>query len=167
MISVLVDGMRFNFRAAAVIVDAGYALLHRASFEDFWSLPGGRVEAGEPSAATVARELAEELGPACQARVERLLWVIETFFTYEGVRVHELGMYYLVTLDTSCPYVAKEGSFEGVEENLPLHEGKPVRLLYQWFPLDALANIALYPRALRDRLRALPATPEVLIEDDR
>ena len=92
MISVLVDGMRFNFRAAAVIVDAGYALLHRASFEDFWSLPGGRVEAGEPSAATVARELAEELGPACQARVERLLWVIETFFTYEGVRVHELGM---------------------------------------------------------------------------
>ena len=55
MISVVVDGMLFNFRAAAVIVDDGYALLHRASFEDFWSLPGGRVEVGEPSAATVGR----------------------------------------------------------------------------------------------------------------
>ena len=58
MISVMVDGVRFNFRAAAVIVDDGSALLHRATYEDFWSLPGGRVEVGEPSAATVARELA-------------------------------------------------------------------------------------------------------------
>ena len=80
MISFIVDGVRFNFRAAAVIVDDGYVLLHRAAHEDFWSLPGGRVEAGEASAATVARELTEELGPACDARVGRLLWVVENFF---------------------------------------------------------------------------------------
>ncbi|HET9981024.1 MAG TPA: NUDIX hydrolase [Ktedonobacterales bacterium] len=166
MISVVVDGLRFNFRAAAVIVDDGYALLHRASFEDFWSLPGGRVEVGEPSAVTVARELAEELGPACDARVERLLWVIENFFTYEGERFHELGMYYLVTLSASCPYLAKDRPFEGIEDNLPSHAGERVRLIYQWFSLDALANIALYPRTLRDRLSALPATPELLVEND-
>ncbi len=80
MISFIVDGVRFNFRAAAVIVDDGYVLLHRAAHEDFWSLPGGRVEAGEASAATVARELTEELGPAVDARVGRLLWVVENFF---------------------------------------------------------------------------------------
>ena len=166
MISVIVDGVRFNFRAAAVIVDDGYALLHRATFEDFWSLPGGRVEVGEPSAATVARELGEELGPACEARVDRLLWVVENFFTYEGERVHELGMYYHVTLGASCPFLAKERPFDGVETDLPLHEGEPVQLIYQWFPLDALANFALYPRVLRERLARLPAAPELLIEDE-
>ena len=31
MISFIVDGVRFNFRAAAVIVDDGYVLLHRAA----------------------------------------------------------------------------------------------------------------------------------------
>lgn len=166
MISVMVDGVRFNFRAAAVIVDDGSALLHRATYEDFWSLPGGRVEVGEPSAATVARELGEELGPACEAHVDRLLWIVETFFTYEGERVHELGMYYLVTLGASCPYLAKERPFEGVEENLPLHDGEPIRLIYQWFPLDALVNVAMYPRVLRERLTTLPAAPELLVENE-
>ena len=166
MISVMVDGVRFNFRAAAVIVDDGSALLHRATYEDFWSLPGGRVEVGEPSAATVARELAEELGPACEAHVDRLLWIVETFFTYEGERVHELGMYYLVTLGASCPYLAKERPFEGVEENLPLHDGEPIRLIYQWFPLDTLVNVAMYPRVLRERLTTLPAAPELLVENE-
>jgi 8-oxo-dGTP pyrophosphatase MutT (NUDIX family) len=166
VISVVVDGVRFNFRAAAVIVDDGYALLHRASFEDFWSLPGGRVEVGEPSAVTVARELAEELGPACDARVERLLWVIENFFTYEDERFHELGMYYHVTLGATCSYLAKDRPFEGVETDLPLHMGERVQLIYQWFPLDTLANIALFPLALRERLSALPATPELLVEND-
>ena len=166
MISVVVDGMLFNFRAAAVIVDDGYALLHRASFEDFWSLPGGRVEVGEPSAATVGRELAEELGPACEARVERLLWIIENFFEYEGERVHELGMYYLVTLGASCPYLAKDRPFDGVEDNLPSHAGERVQLIYQWFPLDALANVAMYPVVLRKRLARLPAAPELLVVDD-
>lgn len=166
MISVVVDGVRFNFRAAAVIVDDGYALLHRASFENFWSLPGGRVEVGEPSSATVARELAEELGPACEARVERLLWIIENFFEYEGERFHELGMYYLVTLGAACPYQAKDRPFDGVETNLPSHAGERVQLIYQWFPLDALANTALYPLVLRDRLSALPTAPELLVVDD-
>jgi len=166
VISVVVDGVLFNFRAAAVIVDDGYALLHRASYEDFWSLPGGRVEVGEPSATTVARELAEELGPACEARVERLLWIVENFFEYEGERVHELGMYYLVTLGASCPYLAKDRPFDGVETDLPSHMGERIRLIYQWFPLDTLANIALFPHILRERLSALPATPELLVEND-
>ena len=166
MISVMVDGVLFNFRAAAVIVDDGYALLFRASFEDFWSLPGGRVEVGEPSAATVARELAEELGPACDARVERLLWVIENFFEYQGERVHEVGMYYLVTLGATCPYLAKDRPFDGVETDLPSHAGERVQLIYQWFPLDTLANVAVYPLIMRERLASLPAAPELLVEDD-
>lgn len=121
MISFVVDGIRFNFRAVAVIVEDGYVLLHRASFEDFWSLPGGRVEAGEPSAAALARELREELGAEVEAEIGRLVWVAENFFRYEGEPFHGLGMYYLVTLGPGSPYHEKTRSFDGVEDDLPLH----------------------------------------------
>lgn len=49
----------------AVVVRAGALLLvrrARAPAANRWSLPGGRVVAGEPLAAAVARELAEETG---------------------------------------------------------------------------------------------------------
>lgn len=166
VISFTVDGVQFNLRAAAVIIDNGYVLLHRATHEDFWSLPGGRVEVGEPSAAAIARELAEELRPACDARLGRLLWMVENFFTYEGAQFHKLGMYYHVTLGTASPYLAKERAFDGIEDNLPLHEGEHIRLIFQWFPLDALADTTLYPMVLRARLHVLPAATELLVETD-
>lgn len=166
MISFLVDGVRFNFRAAAVFIDDGHVLLHRAVYEDFWSLPGGRVEAGESSAATIARELAEELGPALDSRVERSLWVVENFFTYEHVPSHELGIYYLVMLGASSPFLAKDQVFDGIEDDLPQHEGERMRLIFCWFPLDALEDLPLYPTFLRERLRALPATLELVTHTD-
>ncbi|HEX6544513.1 MAG TPA: NUDIX hydrolase [Ktedonobacterales bacterium] len=166
MISFTVDGVRFNLRAAAVIIDEGHVLLHRASYEAFWSLPGGRVEAGESAAATVARELAEELGPTLDARVERLLWVIENFFRYEGTQCHELGMYYLVTLGASSSLLAKDRIHDGIEDDLPLHEGEHVRLIFQWFPLDSLVRVPLYPTLLRTRLANLPTTTELVTHID-
>jgi 8-oxo-dGTP pyrophosphatase MutT (NUDIX family) len=166
VISFLVDGVQFNLRAAAVITDNGHVLLHRAVHEDFWSLPGGRVEAGESSAATIVRELAEELGPALDARIERSLWVVENFFTYENVPSHELGIYYLVMPGATSPYLAKDRTFDGIEDDLPLHEGERMRLIFQWFPLDALADLPLYPTFLRERLPALPATLELVTHID-
>jgi 8-oxo-dGTP pyrophosphatase MutT (NUDIX family) len=166
VINFIVDHVQFNFRAAAVIVDDGYVLLHRADYEAFWSLPGGRVEAGEPSATTIARELAEELGPTCDAQVGRLLWVIENFFSHEGARFHELGMYYHVTLGAANPYRAKDRAFNGIEDDLPLHEGEPIRLIFQWFPLETLADMPLYPITLRTRLLTLPTTTELLVESE-
>lgn len=164
MISFLVDDVRFNFRAAAVIIDNGYVLLHRAAHEDFWSFPGGRVEAGETSALTIARELTEELGLAARGQVERLLWVVEDFYRYEGKPIHELGMYYLFTLDASSPLMAKERPFDGEEDDLPRYEGERVRLIFQWFPLDSLAGVPLYPTLLQTRLADLPSTTELVTD---
>jgi len=53
------DGRTFNFRAAAVIVQGGRVLVHRADYEDFWSLPGGRVEMLEESRGALRREMLE------------------------------------------------------------------------------------------------------------
>ena len=169
MISFLVDGIRFNFRAAAVIIHDGHVLLHRAEHQDYWALPGGRVEAGEASAATIARELAEELGSGLEARVGRLLWVVENFHHLEGERRHSLGMYYLVTLEASSAFLAKDRTIYGIEtdDGLPVYEGRPQRLIYQWFPLDSLAEAPLRPAFLCERLaqRHLPATPELVTHE--
>lgn len=66
------------------------------SGDDFWTLPGGRVEFFENSDATLHRELLEELGAG--AVVKRHLWYVENFFEYSGKQCHEIGNYFLVQL---------------------------------------------------------------------
>jgi hypothetical protein len=80
--------------------------------------------------------------------------------------LHELGIYYLVMLGASSPYLAKDRVFDGIEDDLPLHEGERMRLIFRWFPLDALADRPLYPTFLRERLLALPATLELVRHTD-
>ena len=48
--------------AALVTDDAGRVLLVRKRGTAVFKLPGGKIDAGEPPHATVAREIAEELG---------------------------------------------------------------------------------------------------------
>lgn len=57
--------MRVRCVGAVVRDDDGHLLLIRRGHppgEGLWSLPGGRVEAGEPDDVAVARELLEETG---------------------------------------------------------------------------------------------------------
>jgi len=79
MISFSIGEARFNYRTVAVIIHDGYVLLHRADYENFWGLPGGRVEILESSDVALARELREELGQNVDAQVGRLLWMAENF----------------------------------------------------------------------------------------
>src|SRR5437762_3514141 len=96
MISFPLAGGLFNHRVVGVCIVDGHVLLHRSVNDDFWSLPGGRVELGEASSQAIVREMREELG--LDARTERLLWVVENFFTHGDVSHHELGMYYLISI---------------------------------------------------------------------
>jgi len=165
VISVPIGAARFNYRTAAAIIHDEHVLLHRALYEDFWALPGGRVEILENSRDALARELVEELGPAVNVRIERLLWVVENFFTDEGTAHHELGMYYLARLDEPSAYLAKDRDYFGIEKDLSL-QNTPIKLLFRWFPLSELAQARLYPAFLRTQLTDLPAFPEHLVHVD-
>lgn len=148
---------RFQHRVAAVVVEDGWALLHRAVGDDSWSLPGGRVEMLEPSAAALARELREEVG--VEAEVGELLWVVENFFPLEGRRVHELGLYFRAYLPEGAPLRAKERAHPSLEPGSAL--------LYRWFPLEALPSLPLLPSFLSEGLRNPPGAPRHLVHGER
>lgn len=157
MICFDIHNVCFNYRVAGIALHDGKVLLNRTESQDFWYLPGGRVEAGEPSAEALKREMWEEVQETVQ--VGRLVWIVENFFSSHEQNYHELGFYYLLefSLDSSIyaaqePFLAPDG-----------HS----RIVYQWFSLDQLDALTLYPSFLIQGLRALPAQPVHVLVDDR
>lgn len=146
MISVHLEGQRFQLRAAAVVIHAGHLLVHRAPGDDYWALPGGRVEVGEEASVTVVREMKEELDE--DVTCDRLLHVAENFFDLAGQRQHEVGFYFLVTLPEASRYLDKARTYRGVENHLALE--------YRWARLEELAAINLRPTFLHASLAATP-----------
>ncbi|MGA7730986.1 MAG: NUDIX domain-containing protein [Chloroflexia bacterium] len=161
---------RFSTRAVAVIVDRDErrVLVSRAAIDDFWALPGGRIEIGETSSEAVMREMREELG--VEVEVGRLLWVTEEFFEFAGLSWHGIAFYYLVCLPSDSPMYDREES-SGIEEFVedifvPEHlraEVNRLEMIFRWHDRERLHELALYPRFLQDRLRVLPDTTEHII----
>jgi ADP-ribose pyrophosphatase YjhB (NUDIX family) len=147
--------VRFYFRVAAVILNGERLLLHRADYEDFWSLPGGRVEILERADETIVRELREEL--EVEARIERLLWVVENFFEFQGTSYHELGFYYLVSLPSDWGLFAEEEPFWREEPS-------GIKILFRWFGLDELDGLRINPAFLGRGLRSLPETIQHVVQ---
>ena len=81
----------------AVIVKDGKAIIIKRAHEPYtgqWSIPGGRVELGEPLAAAVRREMREETG--LEVDVGPLIEVFERIQRDEaGVRYHFVIIDYL------------------------------------------------------------------------
>jgi ADP-ribose pyrophosphatase YjhB (NUDIX family) len=137
MISFTIDDRRFDLRAAAVVAHDGRLLLHRMPDDDYWALPGGRVEIGETGAHAVVRELFEETGERVDC--ERLIAVVENFFTMHGRAQHAVELYFAVRLAPTSP-LRDTTRFEGVEAGAPL--------LYEWFPVAALDRVDVRPRVV-------------------
>lgn len=136
-----------HLRVAAVLVVDGHVLLHRAEWEWFWSLPGGRLEPMELSRPALRRELAEEIG--ADVEVGRLIWIVENLFTLDGTDYQEVGFYYECTAAAGPAGDHSVGQFDGAEPD--------VRLIYRWFPLDELDHVPLFPEFLRSGLQDVPA----------
>lgn len=156
MITFIQEDTRFTNRVVGVAIDQGRVLLHQFEGDDFWALPGGRAELLEPAIATLRREMAEELN--IDVEVERLLWTVENFFEYRGMEHHELGLYFLMRVPADWSQRSAAGSFLGDEH------GKP--LVFQWFPLETLSTLRLYPSFLINGLRHLPPAPQHMVHTD-
>ena len=151
------ESTKFTYRVAGVALRDGEVLLHRADHDDFWGLPGGRCEMLEPSAETLAREMREEI--EADVTVERLLWVVENFFEYNGVSSHELGLYYLMSLPPdSAPCLAREP--------FDVYEGT-LKLIFQWHPIETLTNVIIKPSFLNEAIRSLTDGITHVVHHDR
>ncbi|WP_250468116.1 MULTISPECIES: NUDIX domain-containing protein [unclassified Caballeronia] len=144
MISFDTGSHRFNLRAAAVIFQDDYVLLHQAEGDDFWCLPGGRVEPGEHAAQTVIREMEEEVGAS--VHIEKTLCIVENFFGYNGRLHHEIGFYMFARLEPGSPLLDLTASHYGSEGNK--------RLTFTWVPRRGLSEIDVRPVFLRQLLQA-------------
>lgn len=149
------DENTFLFRAVGIMIHDGKVLLHRASSDDFWSLPGGRVELLERAESAIVREMREEL--RVEVEVERLVWIVENFFEMRKRAYHELSLFFLLRLPPTSPILQETCEFYGQEQQ---PDGTPVQLIFRWFPFHHLDMLTLYPSFLKHGLRALPSRTE-------
>jgi ADP-ribose pyrophosphatase YjhB (NUDIX family) len=142
MISVDIGGFRFQLRAAAVVVHDRFVLLHRLEGDEFWALPGGRVEPGEDARSTLIREMNEELAEPVECG--ELVYVVENFFTHAGRPNHEVGLYFATRLKPGSVLLDRSRSHWGVEG--------VDRLEFRWFSVEQLTGVDLRPSFLLQSL---------------
>ena len=161
MISLPVSTGLFTLRAAAAWIHEGHVLLQGDPTGDFWVLPGGRVEFMEPAEVALRRELREELVLGEQTRIERLLWVMETFLSPEwgdGL-VHALSFTYLIT-----PGEADVARLGDTAREYPCAEPGS-GLTFRWFALaDLPATRPILPPFFNTGLLDLPAAPQMILD---
>jgi ADP-ribose pyrophosphatase YjhB (NUDIX family) len=151
------NGFQFDFRASGIAIHRDHVLLVRVPQYDFWFPPGGHVEIGELADHAMIREMREETG--LEVKIERLVWVVENFFTLDGKRHQELGFFYLVTPPAEATQLDLRKEFYGKEE-----DGTP--LTFRWHRLDALADLNLFPSFLRTGLTAMPTSIGHIVQND-
>jgi ADP-ribose pyrophosphatase YjhB (NUDIX family) len=166
MLTFPVGSGNFHFRTAGVWIDDGYVLLHGNAQEDFWALPGGRVEHMESAEGALHRELREELAIGEGTHIERLLWITQYFhyardWGWSGDQ-HELGLYFLITPppDDAARLADKTRVYPCVELDSTLR--------FRWFPVAELPHTrVMRPAFLNSALLDLPTTPQIITFDAR
>ena len=140
---------QFNFRSIALFIKEDHILIQKDLKDDFWALPGGRVEFFETSADTVVREIHEELG--WKVQVERPIWFIENFFQIGKTDFHEISTIYLMKILDHSEFNPNI-EFSGLEDHLT----------FKWSDISELSEINLKPKELKSKINNLPINIEFL-----
>ena len=159
ILSFPIDGQRFNYRVAAVIIVDGHVLVCDEDEDGYSMLPGGRVELGEASALSLEREIAEEIG--LPATIGGLALTSESFYRRHDEDYHELGFFYRASL-------GEDARPNGQSPwRVTYDEGAEHR--FHWIALDGdgMGEINLRPVWLREVLRRLPETLTHIVHDER
>ena len=138
---------KFNYRVCAMIISENRILAMHDERSPYFYLPGGRVKMGETAEQAVVREIREELGVTM--KIARPLWLNQAFFTedVDGVRYHELCIYFL--MDLSNTDLLERGS------GFTLTEGKHTHT-FEWLAFDRLKDEYFYPIFLKKQIFDLP-----------
>lgn len=144
---------RFNYRVVGVAIERGRILLGSVDDYPFWVLPGGRAELLETSTEAVEREMFEELG--IPVKSDRLLWMVEHFYTLDGFDYHEIGMYHLIQ--------PVDGTAGWNLDRIVRFEDGGSTWTCQWHDLDSIDRLELRPPFLHRILGNIPDTPQHIV----
>ncbi|MEK7460301.1 MAG: NUDIX domain-containing protein [Patescibacteria group bacterium] len=117
----------------AVIQNEDKLLVCRGKGKSNWFFPGGHIEKGESAPQALLRELEEELGAT--GEVIRFLGASENTFIMNGKKIQEINLVFEVALDEHAMIESKEAHLE-----------------FEWFTLDELQELNVFPLSLRDAI---------------
>ena len=89
-------------------------------------------------------------------KVSRLVLVADNLFTLDNDQFQEVVLYFLVEFAPGSRILDQDGVFEGNESGTK----------FQWVPLDEVEQVSLFPAFLRERVRAIPQTPEYVVASE-
>jgi 8-oxo-dGTP pyrophosphatase MutT (NUDIX family) len=147
MITLKAGGIHFTYRVGGILIQDKHVLCQVAIDQGFFFLPGGRAELGESASASLAREMQEELGVLMN--IERLLYVVENFFTDPNDSWHELGLYFLITAPVDSYLNQSLETITHVDEI-----GNHLR--FEWLPIAQLETLPILPPIFQTVLKEIP-----------
>lgn len=98
----------------------------------------------------------EEIGLPVQ--IGGLMWIVENFFEYNGVRHHEIGFYYKMEIPgIAIPGMDNDVDFPSIELGS--------ELMFHWHPVGDLHNIKIYPEFISEELIQNTIHPKHIVVD--
>lgn len=133
-----IKGLIQNDRGEILLLKADVAN-HRMNTEEYWDIPGGRIEHGHDEIQTLAKELDEETGLELPSGCT----LIDTVFSNHEIPLYEGGIAGLVLRIWRVP----------IKGNVHVRLS-PEHTEYQWFaPKDAAVHLAhKYPKAFCEKI---------------
>lgn len=136
----MIGGFKFNYRAAAIFENGDKILLHKNADDDFYAIPGGRIQAGEPSVETLKREVQEEMGK--EIDVVGFRGMVENFFEYSNKKYHEVMVIHSAKF--------KDESLNEVEKIVGLEDDG--KLEFIWKTREEIKDLDLRPVSIKNKI---------------
>ena len=94
-------------------------------------------------------EVAVETGAGI--KIQKLLWTEETFWEWNGKKVHGIDFYYLAEAVKGCE-IPDNGEFVSQKDNC--------NVLLGWMPIEKMKNITIYPEFVKEEINCLDGPPK-------
>lgn len=138
-LSIMVENVKFNYRAGLMITKNNKVLVECNPVYDFVTIPGGRVKTLESSIDALIRELEEEMHVTITKEEVKFKSVIENFFELDNKKYHELFFLYILNIE--------ENDYR-FKENMINYDSK--NNYYKWVKKDKLDEVNLLPKPIRN-----------------
>lgn len=133
-INVEIEEVNFVCRSCAIIIHDNKILFQKRKNDQYWALPGGKIEVLETTKQAIARELEEELS-ITDITVGDIISITENFFVWNGKKVHQYIFTHKVTFNDS-KYNNIKGTFDGKEDK---------DVIFTWINKEDLVNSSIKP----------------------